>query len=70
MRSDHSDLCGNARSYAVLIPDTIERENLRGMRRSAAYARRVARLFALAHRQGPEPVFLPRPTTLHASRRR
>ncbi len=48
----------NARGYGVLIPDTIDGQNLRGVRRSPAYAQLIDRLVALAHRQGPGPVFL------------
>lgn len=48
----------NRRGFAVLIPDTIDHASLRGHRSSPAYARVVAQLIALAHQQGPEPVFL------------
>lgn len=44
--------------YAVLIPDTIDRASLRGMRSSPAYARLVGDLVGFAHRQLPGPVFL------------
>lgn len=44
--------------YAVLIPDTIDRASLRGMRSSPAYAQLVGQLVEYAHRQGPGPVFL------------
>lgn len=48
----------NRRGFAVLIPDTIDRANLRRHRSSPGYARIVNDLVAFAHRQGPEPVFL------------
>jgi pimeloyl-ACP methyl ester carboxylesterase len=47
-----------ARGYAVVIPDTIDRANLRGLRDSAAYADVVTRLVAFAHAQARGPVFL------------
>ena len=47
-----------ARGYAVLIPDTIEGANLRGVRSSPAYARLVDGLAAYAHGQVHAPVFL------------
>ena len=47
-----------ARGYAVIIPDTIDRANLRGLRSSASYADVVARLVAFAHGRAPGPVFL------------
>jgi rhodanese-related sulfurtransferase len=47
-----------ARGYAVLIPDTIDRANLRGMRSSPAYGRLVDELAAYAHNQAAAPVFL------------
>lgn len=47
-----------ARGYAVLIPDTIDRANLRGMRSAPAYGRLVAGLAAFAREQAPSPVFL------------
>jgi hypothetical protein len=48
----------NARGYAVLIPDTIDRANLRGLRSSPAYAQLTRDLVGFAHRQIPGPVFL------------
>jgi hypothetical protein len=48
----------NARGYAVLIPDTIDRTNLRGLRSSPDYARAVAGMIDLAHDQVAVPVFL------------
>ncbi|MDQ0390231.1 alpha/beta hydrolase [Labrys monachus] len=48
----------NRRGYAVLIPDTIDRQNLRGLRSSAAYGEVVADLAAFARMQQPGPVFL------------
>lgn len=47
-----------ARGYAVVIPDTIDRANLRGARSSPAYADVVARLVGFAHAQAGGPVFL------------
>lgn len=47
-----------ARGYAVLIPDTVDQANLRGMRSSAAYGRLVDTLAAYARDQAPAPVFL------------
>lgn len=47
-----------ARGYAVLVPDTIDGANLRGVRSSPAYARIVTELVAVAHRNVPGPVFL------------
>ena len=47
-----------ARGYAVLIPDTVDRANLRGVRSSPAYADLVDGLAAYAHSQARAPVFL------------
>jgi pimeloyl-ACP methyl ester carboxylesterase len=47
-----------AKNYAVLIPDTIDHANLRGMRSSPAYASLVEKLIKFAHTQAPGPVFL------------
>ncbi|OHV15869.1 alpha/beta hydrolase [Methylorubrum extorquens] len=47
-----------ARGYAVLIPDTVDRANLRGMRSSPAYGRLMVGLAAFARDQAPSPVFL------------
>ena len=47
-----------AKGYAVLIPDTIDRTNLRGVRSSQAYAELVDGLAAYAHSQARAPVFL------------
>jgi hypothetical protein len=47
-----------AQGYAVVIPDSIDRTNLRGSRSSAGYAGVVARLVTFAHAQAPGPVFL------------
>lgn len=44
--------------FAVVIPDTIDRENLRGMRSSPRYAGIVAGLVAFAHAHAAGPVFL------------
>jgi pimeloyl-ACP methyl ester carboxylesterase len=46
------------RGYAVLIPDTIDRTNLRGLRSSPDYARLIGDLVGFAHRQAAGPVFL------------
>ena len=47
-----------ARGYAVLIPDTIDEANLRGVRSSPAYADLVDGLATYAHSQARGPVFL------------
>ncbi len=47
-----------ARGYAVLIPDTLERENLRGLRSSPCYAALVDGLASYARRTAQAPVFL------------
>jgi rhodanese-related sulfurtransferase len=47
-----------SRGYAVLIPDTIDGANLRGVRSSPAYAQLVDGLAAYAHRESRAPVFL------------
>ncbi len=47
-----------ARGFAVLIPDTIDRTNLRGLRSSPRYARVVETLISFAHDQTAAPVFL------------
>ena len=47
-----------AKGYAVLIPDTIDRANLRGVRSSPQYASLVDGLVGFAHTQAPGPVFL------------
>ncbi len=47
-----------ARGYAVLIPDTIDRANLRGVRSSPEYGRLVDGLIGFAHTQARGPVFL------------
>lgn len=48
----------NGHGYTVLIPDTIDRANLRGLRSSSTYARLVDGLVDFAHRQKAGPVFL------------
>jgi hypothetical protein len=48
----------NMHGYAVLIPDTIDRANLRGVRSAPAYGQLADSLIALAHRQWPGPVFV------------
>lgn len=48
----------NAAGFAVLIPDTVDGQNLRGLRSSPQYAARVGDLVAAAHAQAPGPVFL------------
>jgi hypothetical protein len=47
-----------ARGYAVLIPDALDHENLRGLRSSPGYARLVAALVSTAHDRARGPVFL------------
>jgi hypothetical protein len=46
------------RGYAVLIPDAVDRENLRGLRSSPEYAALVLDLVRVAHEKAPGPVFL------------
>ncbi len=47
-----------ARGYAVLIPDTVDRANLRGVRSSPAYADLVDGLATYAYSRTHAPVFL------------
>lgn len=47
-----------ARGYAVVIPDALDHENLRGQRSSPAYAQLVAALVGAAHERARGPVFL------------
>ncbi|MDB5653636.1 MAG: uncharacterized protein JWQ94_1249 [Tardiphaga sp.] len=47
-----------AEGFAVLIPDALDRDNLRGVRSSPEYAAVVAALVAAAHAQAKGPVFL------------
>lgn len=47
-----------ARGYAVLIPDTIDQTNLRGLRSSPQYAALVGSLARFAQSQAKAPVFL------------
>jgi len=47
-----------ARGYAVLIPDTIDRANLRGLRSSPAYQRVIDGLVTYARARAAAPVFL------------
>lgn len=47
-----------ARGYAVVIPDTIDRANLRGIRSSTKYASVVGKLVRFARAQSAGPVFL------------
>jgi len=47
-----------AKGYAVVIPDTIDRANLRGERSSSEYASVVEALVRFAHTQASGPVFL------------
>jgi pimeloyl-ACP methyl ester carboxylesterase len=47
-----------AKGYAVLIPDTLDRNNLRGQRSSPQYAKVVEDLIGYAHAQAAAPVFL------------
>jgi hypothetical protein len=46
------------RGFAVLIPDALDHDNLRGMRSSPAYAALVGDLVQFAHQQSVGPVFL------------
>jgi hypothetical protein len=47
-----------AKDYAVLIPDTVDHANLRGLRSSSQYARLLDSLIGFAHEQVAAPVFL------------
>ncbi|MBE1162928.1 alpha/beta hydrolase [Dyella sp. 7MK23] len=47
-----------ARGYAVVIPDALDGDNLRGMRSSPAYPALVGALVQFAQQQSPGPVFL------------
>ncbi|WP_243973239.1 alpha/beta hydrolase [Methylobacterium sp. J-026] len=47
-----------ARGYAVLIPDTVDQANLRGLRSSPAYGQLVNGLAAYARDRASAPVFL------------
>ncbi len=47
-----------SRGYSVVIPDTVDRANLRGMRSSLEYAGLVADLVAFAQKNLGGPVFL------------
>jgi hypothetical protein len=47
-----------AKGYAVVIPDTIDRASLRGLRSSSSYALVVEALVQFAHAQASAPVFL------------
>ncbi len=47
-----------AKNYAVLIPDTTDQENLRGLRSSPDYAAVVVALVRLAQTKAAVPVFL------------
>ncbi len=47
-----------SKGYAVVIPDTIDRANLRGLRSSSSYALVVEALVRFAHAQASAPVFL------------
>ncbi|QRN55893.1 alpha/beta hydrolase [Dyella caseinilytica] len=46
------------RGFAVVIPDAIDGDNLRGLRSSPTYAALVSDLVQFAHRQSASPVFL------------
>lgn len=48
----------NAQGYAVLIPDTINHANLRGVRSTPQYAELVADLVSFARTQTHGPIFL------------
>lgn len=47
-----------SRGFAVVIPDALDHDNLRGMRSSPAYAALVGDLVHFAHQQSSVPVFL------------
>lgn len=47
-----------AQGYAVLIPDTVNHANLRGLRSTPQYANFVDQLIKLAHKEAAAPVFL------------
>jgi hypothetical protein len=47
-----------ARGYAVVIPDAVNGQNMRGLRSSPEYARIVQDLVQFAHTKAPGPVFL------------
>jgi hypothetical protein len=44
--------------YALVIPDALDGQNMRGLRNSPEYAQAVAGLVRFAHEQRPGPVFL------------
>jgi hypothetical protein len=46
-----------AAGFAVLIPDTVDDQDLRGLRSSPAYAALIGALVDTAHAQAPGPVF-------------
>ncbi|MGC1550659.1 MAG: hypothetical protein WA777_19230 [Rhodanobacter sp.] len=47
-----------SQGYAVLIPDTVNGDNLRGLRSSPTYAALVGDLVSFAHTKSASPVFL------------
>jgi hypothetical protein len=47
-----------AHGYAVVIPDAVDGQNMRGLRSSPEYARIVQELVHFAHTKAPGPVFL------------
>jgi hypothetical protein len=47
-----------AHGYAVMIPDAVDGQNLRGLRSSPEYARIIQDLVQAAHAKAPGPVFL------------
>ncbi|WP_245296932.1 MULTISPECIES: alpha/beta fold hydrolase [Rhodomicrobium] len=47
-----------AHGYAVVIPDALDGENMRGERSSPDYARVIEDLVRFAHKEAPGPVFL------------
>ncbi|MDR3460694.1 MAG: alpha/beta hydrolase [Beijerinckiaceae bacterium] len=47
-----------AKGYAVVIPDTVDQVNLRGLRSSSQYAQLVEALIGFARAQAAAPVFL------------
>jgi hypothetical protein len=47
-----------AHGYAVLIPDAMDGQNMRGLRSSSEYAEIIRNLVSLGHSEVPGPVFL------------
>jgi hypothetical protein len=46
------------KGYAVLIPDSIDHDNLRGLRSSSEYAELIKEIVRFAHRNTDVPIFL------------